>query len=124
MRLPITYPYISPPHTPTQFLVHTILQTDIQNTNTIKSDFEHQFIFRSTEHDTSTKKPVDITTIKNIDENHPDGKTEGMSPTTIALLIVVVILCVIIITVAIVVICLRLRQKGPVFGKTHGKTSC
>lgn len=75
-------------------------------------------ISRSTEHDTSTKKPVDITTIKNIDENHPDGKTEGMSPTTIALLIVV-ILCVIIITVAIVVICLRLRQKGPVFGKTH-----
>lgn len=66
---------------------------------------------------------MDIITIKNIDENHPDGKTEGMSPTTIALLIVV-ILCVIIITVAIVVICLRLRQKGPVFGKTHGKTSC
>lgn len=69
---------------------------------------------------------MDITTIKNIDENHPDGKTEndqnGMSPTTIAL-IIVVILCVIIITVAIVVICLRLRQKGLVFGKTRGKTS-
>lgn len=68
---------------------------------------------------------MDITTIKNIDENHPDGKTEndqnGMSPTTIAL-IIAVILCVIIITVT-VVICLRLKQKGLVFRKTRGKTS-
>lgn len=68
---------------------------------------------------------MDITTIKNIDENHPDGKTEndqnGMSPTTIAL-IIAVILCVIFITVT-VVICLRLKQKGLVFRKTRGKTS-
>lgn len=61
---------------------------------------------------------MDITTTKNIDENH--GKNEndqnGMSP-TIALIIIAVILSVVIITVAIVVICLKLRQKGPLFGK-------
>lgn len=84
----------------------------------------HHFYFRSTEHDTTTKKPVDITTIKNIlDENH--GKNEndqnGMSRTTIALIIIAVILSVVIITIAIVVICLKLRQNGPLFGKTHGK---
>lgn len=71
---------------------------------------------------------MDITTTKNIDENH--GKNEndqnGMSPTTIALIIIAVILSVVIITVAIVaivVICLKLRQKGPLFGKAHGKIS-
>lgn len=121
-RLLITYPYIPPPHTPTHFLVHTQLQTDIQTQlNPILSII----FFRSTEHDTTTKKPVDITTTKNIDENH--GKNEndqnGMSPTTIALIIIAVILSVVIITVAIVVICLKLRQKGPLLGKAHGKTS-
>lgn len=68
---------------------------------------------------------MDITTIRNIDENHPDGKTEndqnGMSPTTIALIIIAVILSVVIITPAIVVI--LMRQKGLVFEKTRGKTS-
>lgn len=68
---------------------------------------------------------MDITTIRNIDENHPDGKTEndqnGMSPTTIALIIIAVILSIVIITPAIVVI--LMRQKGLVFEKTRGKTS-
>lgn len=68
---------------------------------------------------------MDITTIRNIDENHPDGKTENdqnrMSPTTIALIIIAVILSVVIITAAIVVI--LMRQKVLVFGKTRGKTS-
>lgn len=68
---------------------------------------------------------MDITTTKNIDENR--GKNEndqnGMFPTTIALIIIAVILSVVFITVAIVVICLKLRQKGPLLGKAHGKTS-
>lgn len=45
-----------------------------------------------------------------------------MSPTTIVLISIAVILSVVIITIAIVAICLKLRQNGPLFGKTHGKT--
>lgn len=127
MRLLITYPYIHVPlpHTPTHFLVHTILYTERDIKTQSNPIVSVTFFFRSTEHDTTSEKTVDITTLKNFDENH--GKNEndknGMSPTAIALIIIAVILSVVIITVAIMVIYPKLRQKRPVFGKTHGKTS-
>lgn len=122
MRLLITYPYIHVPlpHTPTHFLVHTILYTERDIKTQSNPIVSVTFFLDRLNTTPQVKKTVDITTLKNFDENH--GKN-GMSPTAIALIIIAVILSVVIITVAIVVIYPKLRQKRPVFGKTHGKTS-